>query len=69
MADKKYYIEFTVGIFVFISLICIGYLTIKLGKMELVGSKYYPIKARFSNITGLKKRKRGEDIWCRSWKG
>ncbi|WP_461834323.1 outer membrane lipid asymmetry maintenance protein MlaD [Desulfothermus sp.] len=54
MGDKKYYIEFTVGIFVFISILCVGYLTIKLGKMELIGSKYYSIKARFSNITGLK---------------
>ncbi len=54
MGDKKYYIELTAGIFVFISLLCVGYLTIKLGKMELIGSKYYPIKARFSRITGLK---------------
>ncbi|GAB6162080.1 outer membrane lipid asymmetry maintenance protein MlaD [Desulfothermus naphthae] len=54
MGDKKYYIELTAGIFVFISLLCVGYLTIKLGKMELIGSKYYSIKARFSNITGLK---------------
>ncbi len=55
MAEKRYYIELTVGIFVFISLICIGYLTVKLGKMELVGTKYYTIKARFSDVTGLKK--------------
>lgn len=54
MSDKKYYIELTVGVFVFISILCIGYLTVKLGKMELVGDKYYTIKARFSNITGLK---------------
>lgn len=54
MGDKKYYIELIAGIFVFISLLCVGYLTIKLGKMELIGSKYYSIKARFSNITGLK---------------
>jgi len=54
MGDKKYYIELTAGIFVFISLLCVGYLTIKLGKMELIGNKYYSIKARFSKITGLK---------------
>ncbi len=54
MYNKRYYVEISVGIFVFISLLCIGYLTIKLGKMEVVGNSYYSIKARFSNVSGLK---------------
>ncbi len=54
MSDKRYYIELTVGFFVLISLLCVGYLTIKLGKMELIGHNYYEIKARFSRVTGLK---------------
>ncbi len=54
MYNKRYYVELSVGIFVFISLLCIGYLTIKLGKMEIVGKDYYTIRARFSNVSGLK---------------
>ncbi len=30
-----------VGIFVLIGLICLGYLTVKLGKMEILGSNTY----------------------------
>lgn len=51
---KKRYIETGVGLFVIIGLICVGYLTIKLGKMELLGGNYYNLKANFRTITGLK---------------
>jgi len=50
---KKKLVETLVGIFVVIGLICIGYLTIKLGKMEVVGHKHYNLKARFQSISGL----------------
>ncbi len=54
--NKRYYgIETAVGIFVFIGLLSIGYLTIKLGKMELVGSDYYTVYAQFDSVSGLKK--------------
>lgn len=43
-----------VGIFVLIGLICVGYLTIKLGKMEVFGSNSYTIEAQFSTISGLR---------------
>ncbi len=52
---KKYSMEVTVGIFIFIGLLFVGYLTVKLGKMELVGSNYYTIFANFDTIGGLKK--------------
>jgi phospholipid/cholesterol/gamma-HCH transport system substrate-binding protein len=52
---KKTSIETSVGIFVLLGLICVGYLTIKLGKMELVGDNNYPIYARFQSVSGLKK--------------
>ncbi len=42
------------GIFVIIGLICIAYLTIKLGKMELTSSNGYTVYARFSSIAGLR---------------
>ena len=51
---KKTSIETSVGIFVLIGLLCVGYLTIKLGKMELLGDNNYPIYARFQSVSGLK---------------
>ncbi|TYT73271.1 outer membrane lipid asymmetry maintenance protein MlaD [Desulfobotulus mexicanus] len=50
---KKFTLETTVGIFVIIGILCTAYLTVKLGKMELIGSNYYTIQARFSSIAGL----------------
>jgi phospholipid/cholesterol/gamma-HCH transport system substrate-binding protein len=51
---KKYSMETTVGIFVFIGLLCTGYLTVKLGKMELVGGNFYSLTASFDSVAGLK---------------
>ncbi len=46
--------ETAVGIFVVIGIVCVGYLTVNLGKMELIGDNYYPIYARFLSVSGLK---------------
>ncbi len=51
---KKSSLELTVGIFVIIGLVCVGYLTVKLGKMELLGDHYYSLNAKFNSATGLK---------------
>lgn len=51
---KKYSAETIVGIFVIIGLICVGYMTIKLGKVSLFGDDYYSLYARFSSVSGLK---------------
>ena len=51
---KKYKIEMYVGIFVFIGLICLSYMTIKLGKMEVFSNDGYTLTANFTSITGLK---------------
>jgi len=51
---RKNAVEFWVGVFVLIGLVCVAYLTIKLGKMELLGGGYYHITARFSSVSGLK---------------
>jgi phospholipid/cholesterol/gamma-HCH transport system substrate-binding protein len=51
---KKPYIETAVGIFVFIGILCVGYLTIKLGKIEWIWDKHYPVYARFQSVSGLK---------------
>ena len=46
--------ELAVGIFVFIGINAVGYLTIKLGKMEVLAGDYYQVTARFQNVAGLK---------------
>jgi phospholipid/cholesterol/gamma-HCH transport system substrate-binding protein len=51
---QKYSLEFSVGVFVLIGMACLGYLTVKLGKMELFGSEGYTLTARFSSVAGLK---------------
>ncbi len=51
---KKYSLEFSVGVFVLIGLVCLGYMTIKLGKMEVFANDGYTVKAKFASITGLK---------------
>ena len=43
-----------VGVFVFIGLVCLGYLSIKLGKLELVGGSVYEVEAQFNSASGLK---------------
>lgn len=52
---KKFDIEFSVGLFVIAGIICLGYLSVKLGRMELIGSKGYEVYAYFSNSGGLKR--------------
>ncbi len=52
---NKRSVEAAVGIFVVIGLACVGYLTIKLGKMEVVGGNFYEVSARFGSVSGLKK--------------
>ncbi|MFT5881181.1 MAG: phospholipid/cholesterol/gamma-HCH transport system substrate-binding protein [Moritella sp.] len=51
---KKSSIETSVGIFVLVGILCVGYLTLKLGKMELLGDNYYSLYADFTSATGLK---------------
>jgi phospholipid/cholesterol/gamma-HCH transport system substrate-binding protein len=51
---KKHSIEMVVGIFVVIGLVCIAYMTIKLGKVSFFGNNYYIIYANFSSVSGLR---------------
>jgi phospholipid/cholesterol/gamma-HCH transport system substrate-binding protein len=51
---KKYSIETTVGIFVVIGLICVGYMAVKLGKVTVLGEDTYPLYARFGTVIGLR---------------
>ena len=51
---KKYSMETTVGIFMLIGLICVGYLAVKLGNLSIFGQNSYPVFARFNSISGLR---------------
>jgi phospholipid/cholesterol/gamma-HCH transport system substrate-binding protein len=51
---KKFDLELAVGLFIIAGILCLGYLSIKLGKLEIVGKKGYEIYGVFSNIGGLK---------------
>jgi phospholipid/cholesterol/gamma-HCH transport system substrate-binding protein len=47
-------LEMTVGVFMLIGMLCLGYISIKLGKMEIMGGNYYTISAEFDSVSGLK---------------
>ncbi len=51
---KRASLEMSVGIFVVIGLICVSWLTIKLGKAEVLGDNHYTISAKFQSVSGLK---------------
>jgi phospholipid/cholesterol/gamma-HCH transport system substrate-binding protein len=47
-------LEMMVGSFMLIGILCLGYVSIKLGKMELIGGDFYSVTARFDSVSGLK---------------
>ena len=51
---KRSSMETSVGIFMVVGIVCIGYLTVHLGKMDWFGGNYYPIYARFQSASGLR---------------
>jgi len=51
---RKYHYETVAGIFVLIGLVCVGYMTVKLGRVKLFGDDSYLLYARFSSVSGLR---------------
>ena len=51
---RKINIETGVGMFIIIGMLCLGYLSVKLGDVNLFGSEHYVVNAHFSNVSGLK---------------
>ncbi|MDR2017729.1 MAG: outer membrane lipid asymmetry maintenance protein MlaD [Syntrophobacterales bacterium] len=51
---KKYSMETIVGIFIVFGIICVGYMAMKLGKVNLFGEDTYPLYARFTSVSGLR---------------
>jgi phospholipid/cholesterol/gamma-HCH transport system substrate-binding protein len=46
--------EVVVGFFLLLGLLALGYLAIKLGRMEVVGNSGYTVHATFPNVGGLR---------------
>lgn len=51
---RKAGLEITVGIFMIVGILCLGYLSVKLARMEVVGTGGVNLIAVFSNTGGLK---------------
>ena len=51
---EKAKLELVVGLFVLAGIVCLGYLAVKLGKLELVGGNVYEVEAQFDTASGLK---------------
>ena len=51
---EKTKLELIVGVFVLVGIVCLGYLSIKLGKLELIGGNVYEVIAQFNTASGLK---------------
>jgi len=47
-------LELIVGVFVVVGIACLGYLSIKLGKLEVIGGDFYEVRAQFDSASGLK---------------
>lgn len=52
---KKLDTAFFVGLFMIAGIVCLGYLSVKIARMEILGIKGYEVRAIFSNSGGLKK--------------
>jgi phospholipid/cholesterol/gamma-HCH transport system substrate-binding protein len=46
--------ETAVGLFIVFGLLCIGYMTVKLGHVSFFGDDTYPLFARFTSVAGLR---------------
>ena len=51
---EKTKLELIVGAFVLVGIICLAYLSIKLGKLEVIGGDRYEVEAQFDSASGLK---------------
>jgi phospholipid/cholesterol/gamma-HCH transport system substrate-binding protein len=47
-------IETAVGLFVLLGIACLAWLSVKLGKLDIVGGDYVPVHAEFTSVSGLK---------------
>jgi phospholipid/cholesterol/gamma-HCH transport system substrate-binding protein len=51
---KKFNLELSVGLFILAGIICLGYLSIRLAKLEVLGGNGYQVYAIFTDAGGIK---------------
>ncbi len=51
---KQRNLETAVGLFVLVGIACLAWLSIRLGKIEIMGGDYVPVHAEFASVSGLK---------------
>jgi phospholipid/cholesterol/gamma-HCH transport system substrate-binding protein len=52
--NKKHDAELAVGIFVLMGILALGFMSVRLGELEVVGSRGYTVYAEFTNAGGVK---------------
>ncbi len=57
---EKTKLEMVVGVFVLVGILCLAYLSIKLGKLEMIGGDVYEVEAQFNSASGLKPGRRSK---------
>jgi len=50
---EKFKLETAVGLFLIVGILCLAYLSVKLGDISLLGSNTYGLTARFASVSGL----------------
>src|SRR5262249_30193511 len=51
---KRSVLDLSVGVFILIGLLALGWLSVKLGRIELLGNRGYALTADFPSVGGLK---------------
>jgi phospholipid/cholesterol/gamma-HCH transport system substrate-binding protein len=51
---KRFDLETAVGFFLLVGILCLGYISVKLGKLEMVGGAHYMVYADFAKAGGIK---------------
>ena len=59
---NKRNIEFYVGLFALLGIVCVGYLFIVLGEVNFLKEQRYPVFGYFSSVSGLKAGARVEMV-------
>lgn len=52
---KRFNLEVAVGLFVLAGILALGYLSVKFGRLEVIGGDTYPVYARFEDSGGIQK--------------
>jgi phospholipid/cholesterol/gamma-HCH transport system substrate-binding protein len=53
-AMQKFYVEMTAGMFVVLGLVCMGYLSVRMGVIDMQQDETYDVQATFSQIGSLR---------------